>query len=80
MMSATYSLSASAATTSRPAWSDEDVKRGRVQSLGVFDLDRLSSLTIGRREIGKQKGDGMMMDRGKTVPPATGVEVYYEGS
>lgn len=40
---------------------------GRVKSLRVFDLDRLSSLTICRREIGKQKDAAMMMNSGETV-------------
>ena len=38
----------------RPTIHGHHVERGRgVKFLGVFDLDRLSSLTTRRREIGK---------------------------
>lgn len=40
---------------------------GLVKSLQVFHLDRLSSLTLCRREIAKQKDAGMMMHSGETV-------------
>jgi|CXWL01.1.fsa_nt_gi hypothetical protein len=51
-----------------------------VESLGVLTLDRLSSLTICRREIGKQKDAGRLIMNGETVAPVARLEVSHEGS
>ena len=38
-------------------------------SIRVFDLDRLSSLTVCRREIGKQKDAGLVVGMSKPERP-----------
>jgi hypothetical protein len=51
-----------------------------VKSLGVLTIDRLSSLTICRREIGKQKDAGSMMRSGETGASVARGEVWNERS